>query len=66
MFMSGKKLFKACCRSGTNANPSLWVLYNIAPHHAKDIILDKYYATKTTCIILDKYYAKTTRIILDK
>ena len=26
MFMSGKKLFKACCRSGTNVSPSLWVL----------------------------------------
>ena len=36
--MSGKKLFKACCTSGTNVIPSLWVLCNIAPHHAKEAL----------------------------
>ena len=37
--MSGKKLFKACCRSGTSVSPSAWVLCNIAPNHAKETLL---------------------------
>ena len=36
--MSGKKLFKACCRSGTSVSPSVCVLCNIAPNHAKDTL----------------------------
>ena len=39
MSMSGKKLYKACCRSGNNVSPSLWVLGDIAPHHAKEALL---------------------------
>ena len=39
MLLSGKKLFKACCKCGTSVSPSLWVLCNIAPHHAKDAFL---------------------------
>ena len=39
MLLSGKKLFKTCCRSGTSVSPSLWVLCNIAPHHAKEAFL---------------------------
>ena len=39
MQMSGKKLFKACCRSGTSVSPSVWVLCNVAPNHAKETLL---------------------------
>ena len=38
MLSSGKKLFKASCLSGTSISPSLWVLCNIAPQHAKDLV----------------------------
>ena len=38
MLLSGKNLFKVSCLSGTSVSPSLWVLCNIAPHHAKDTL----------------------------
>ena len=36
--MSGKKLFKACCRSETSVSPSLWLLCNTVPNHAKETL----------------------------
>ena len=38
MMTSGRKLFKACCRFEISITPSLWVLSNIAPHHAKETL----------------------------
>ena len=35
MIESGKELFKASCLSETNTTPSMWVLCNISPYHAK-------------------------------
>ena len=38
MKISGKMLFKACCLSGTSLSPSMWVLCNIAPSHARETL----------------------------
>ena len=35
MIESGEELFKASCMSETNTTPSMWVLCNISPYHAK-------------------------------
>ena len=35
MIESGKELLKASCMLETNTTPSMWVLCNISPYHAK-------------------------------
>ena len=39
MIESGKGLFKASCMSERNTTPSMWVLCNISPYHAKQLFL---------------------------
>ena len=33
--LCGRKLFEACCKHGASMSPSLWVLCNAAPQHAR-------------------------------
>ena len=37
MALFGKKLFQSCAIYDTNVTPSLWILANIAPVHAKQL-----------------------------
>ena len=42
MMVCGKKLFKACCLLETTTTPSMWVLCNVAPVHAKETLSIKF------------------------
>ena len=38
MISDGRKLFLTFCNQDTSITPSMWVLCNVAPHHAKQAL----------------------------